>query len=168
LTFVVLLLGFAVQGQLPTQGPPYRTWKTFSSRAGWKMKYPELVHISSCRNCTDVHDPDIFVSFFDVKTGESMMVDPLIGRPNGRSLDDWLLEISRTVYLSQQLGHKWITLAGQRALRVDYRNADGTETECTYLVGGRHTLRIHIDLHGRSTALFQEMLNTFRFANTSR
>jgi hypothetical protein len=67
LTLVILVLGSAAQGQPSTVRPPNLIWKTFSSRGGWKIKYPEGVHISSCRG-TDIHDPDIFMSFFDVKT----------------------------------------------------------------------------------------------------
>jgi hypothetical protein len=141
--------------------PPNLAWKTFTSRGGWVIKYPDEIHISSCHSCTDVHDPDIFVSFFDRETEELMMIEPLIGKPHERSVDDWLLETSETADLNQQLRKQWITLAGRRALRVDYRNADGTESEHTYVLCRAHTLKISIGLHGRSTGLFQQMLNTF-------
>jgi hypothetical protein len=66
----------------------YPTWKTFTSQGGWEIKYPTNVHISSCRNCTDVHDPDNFVSFFAPGTDGLMMVYPLIGKPDQWTDDD--------------------------------------------------------------------------------
>jgi len=71
-------------------------------------------------------------------------------------------------YQTAQLGSQWITIAGQRALRVDYRNADGSESECTYIVWRGRTLQIDIGLNGSATGLFQEMLNTFRVTSTNR
>jgi hypothetical protein len=108
------------------------------------------------------------VSFFDPEAKESMMIDPLIGKPDERNIDNWLLDISKKADVNQQLNTQWIKFVGQRALLVDYRNADGTETQCIYVLCPRHTLQISINLHRRSTALFQQMLNTFRLTSTNR
>lgn len=74
-----------------------------------------------------------------------MMVDPLAGKPDQQVFRDWLLDCSKTANMNQQLSTEWITFAGQPALRVHYRNADASETECTctlFGAGARYKFRL--------------------------
>src|SRR5206468_10811579 len=101
-------------------------WKIFVSRAGWSIRYPANLRISSCKSCSDLTDPNAFVTFYDPVTDQSMMIEPLAPKPNDRTVEDWLTETSETNDLNHLLTKDWVVVAGRRALKVIYRNADST------------------------------------------
>ena len=59
----------------------FSKWKTFANRAGWSIKYPRDWRVSSCMECPDPTDPDVFVSFYNPSTKGLIMIEHLIDKP---------------------------------------------------------------------------------------
>jgi hypothetical protein len=87
----------------------------------------------------------VFVDFFPPRNRDAdgwVLIEHLADKPSTASLDAWFTEIGRTANLNPQLSVKRSTLNGLPAQDVRYRNADGTETEATYVISGSKTFEI--------------------------
>src|SRR5881394_2797720 len=108
-------------------------WKTFANRAGWSIKYPRDWRVSSCRQCPDPTDPDVFVNFFNPSTKELIMIEHLIDKPADQSVEQWLNHVKATTNFNPRVSEEWISLDGTRALKIINRNSDSSESENIYI-----------------------------------
>lgn len=141
-------------------------WKSFSSRAGWSIKYPGEMKVGSCRQCEDPTDPTALVTFASPQFGGSIMVERLADKPAGRSVDSWLHEVSRNTVAGRRANEEWIYLDGVPALRVENRDdRNSLESENLYVVSGLKTFAIRAADSGQAQfhRVFRQMLSTFRF-----
>lgn len=140
-------------------------WKTFVSKAGWAVHYPSTWDVSSCNQCPDPTDPNVFVSFYDPSTREVIMIERLKNAPQGQSQEQWLREVAAATNLNPSVSEDWISLVGaSRALRVVNRNSDSTESENIYVLYGSKTIAIRFGKDGPSYSLFTRMLSTLRLS----
>ncbi|MGA2273938.1 MAG: hypothetical protein ABSH00_10320 [Bryobacteraceae bacterium] len=142
-------------------------WTTFTSMAGWTIKYPPAWQVGSCNSCRDPHAADVFVSFFDPATGGTIMIKRLKNKPADQSVARWLNDVKQVAVVNPRVMERWITLDGARALRVETRNPDSTESENIYIVDGSRTFFIQASpIQNMSFyRLYARMLSTLRFAN---
>src|SRR5581483_10520244 len=114
-------------------------WMTFTSRAGWSIKYPPGWQVGSCNSCLDPSDPNVFVTFFDPSTNGMLMIQHLKDKPADQSVEAWLNDVKQVVVANPRMSEQWISLDGVRALKVKTRNPDSTESENIYAVDGSRT-----------------------------
>jgi|SRR5580658_961 hypothetical protein len=121
-------------------------WKTFSNRAGWRIKYPVDWKIANCKSCKDPSAPDVSVDFLPPADRDSgwVIIEHLADKPPGTDLAAWFTQIKRTANLNDGLTEQSLTLNGRRALKVRYRDlqAHTPEVETVYLVSGSQTFAI--------------------------
>jgi predicted small secreted protein len=120
-------------------------WGTFSNRAGWSINYPSDWRISSCRNCSDPTDPNVFVDFFPPDPDEGwLLIDHLMDKPKNASVDDWLNEMKKAANLSPIIHEAKLTVNDLPALSVNYQNPSdgGYEIDVVYIVSDQHTFSI--------------------------
>jgi len=134
-------------------------WKTFTSRAGWQIKYPPGWDIGSCVQCTDPAAPDTFVMFSEPATKRVLMIEPLADQPADQNLDDWLRNVGRSTELNPVIREEWIALDGVRALKIVTRSPDNTESENIYLVKRTTTFALRAD----ASPALRSMISTFKF-----
>jgi hypothetical protein len=144
-------------------------WKSFSNRAGWSIRYPANLQISSCRSCDDLTDPRVFVFFSDRAVKRWVRIEHLIDKPTQAVADEWLKDVSRTTVLVPAVSEEWITLGGERALRVRNGSRESA-SENVYVVHEGKTFAIRAsspdDLQFKNTWL--GMLSSFRFRDQTR
>jgi hypothetical protein len=140
-------------------------WTTFTNRAGWSIKYPPTWEVGSCNSCADPTDPQVFVSFFDPSTNGILMIQHLKDKPPDEGVDAWLNDVARVAVANRRIGEEWILLDGRRALKVNTRNPDRTESDNIYVVDGEKTFFLQASPIGNA-AFYQpckQMLSTFKF-----
>ena len=154
------------------------SWKTFSNRAGWSIKYPPGWTIGSCRNCSDPTDPEVFVDFFppmsprETNSDEGWVIIQNLGRkPTGQTIDEWFLQIKQASNQNPRLKEESMELNGLPALRVRYRNPynGGHEFDTVYVVAGVKSFSISFSGNRggvtienlRNYPVFVQMLLTF-------
>jgi len=143
-----------------------RVWTTFTSRAGWTLKYPPNWRVGSCNNCSDATAPNVFVSFFDPSTSGMVRIERLKDKPADHDITTWLNHIEQTAVANPRLSEQWVSLAGRRALLVKTHNPDSTESENVYVVDQSKTFFIQAAPIGDATfySTYKRMLSSFRFA----
>ena len=137
---------------------------TFSSQAGWIIEYPSDWRVSSCTNCTDPTAPDVSVYFYNPATHEIMTIENLAGRPPGLTDEQWLDQCGTRSVLNSRVNAEWISVNGQRALKVTNRNTDSTESTNVYFAHGSKTAAIRIQAGGTSYRALMRMVSTFKFS----
>jgi hypothetical protein len=164
---IVASVVFACTAPAVAQVNDSSRWKTFSNRAGWTIKYPSTWKVGSCRSCPDPTDPIGFVTLYNPKTKDLIMIEHPIDKPGGQSIEHWLTKISVTTNLCSRISEEWITLNGARALKVINRCEDSKESESEnyYLVNGSKTFAIRTDRNTPSSQVEQKILFTFKFIN---
>jgi len=145
--------------------PPGSKWKTFANSAGWSIKYPGEWQISSCVQCSDPSDPDVFVFLSNPATKAWIMIEPLIDKPGDQTVEEWLNDVKQTVNLSPRIGEKWVLLDGTRALKVITQGGDSTH-ENVYVVHDSRTFYISFQTGTPSESLCRKILSTFRFTKS--
>lgn len=159
---------------VPASGQ-YQSWKMFSNRAGWSIRYPADWTIASCKSCTDPKAPEVYVNFLPPsKAGSgSVRIEHLADRPTGMSVDAWLADIRQKANLNPRLSEGRFTLNDLPALKVRYRNSSGSgvETETVYVISDTQTFAIEFSGEGPGVSLadspgnyltYQQMVNSFR------
>lgn len=163
---LLLLLGGAggtARGQAP------RSWKSFSNRAGWSMRYPADWTVGSCRACEDPSAPNVYVEFSPPGSdaGAWVTVDHVEDRPADQTPEAWLRKLARTG--AAVVAERWLTLDSLPALEVRYRAQDSSEFVTTYVVAGTQTFSIEL-ANARPGAVervprwatYRRMLSSFR------
>ncbi len=163
---LVLLLGGAVgtaRGQAPT------SWKSFSNRAGWSIRYPADWTIGSCRACEDPTAPEVYVEFSPPGSVARawVTVDHVEDRPANLTPEAWLRKLARTG--AAVVAERWLTVDSLPALEVRYLAQDSSEFETTYVVAGARTFSIGLANVRRGAvervpewATYRRMLDSFR------
>jgi hypothetical protein len=154
----------------PDQPGDVSKWASFVNRAGWSIKYPSNFRVGSCRQCPDPASPNVFVTFSDPSTAESIMIERLADKPADQTVDKWLQESSHDTVANLRVNDEWIYLDGMPALKVKNRKPDSGESESVYIVNGSKTFAIRASsTQTRSFyLLYRQMLSTFRFADTAK
>lgn len=160
ISFTALCLPCSVRGTEPS-----KNWVSFSSKAGWCIKYPSNWQIGSCNGCADPTAPRVFVSFFDPTTGGMITIQRLRDKPADQSVEMWLNDVKRIAVANPQISEDWMLLAGTRALKVRTRNPDSTESENIYAVEGSRTFFIQASPLGNTAfcLVYEQVLSSFRF-----
>ena len=153
----------------------YQSWRLFSNRAGWSIRYPADWTIASCRSCPDPKAPEVFVNFFppSKSASGSVMVEHLADKPSGMRLDDWFGDLQQKSNLNPRLSEERFTLNDLPALKVRYRNSSGGgfETESVYVVSEAQTFVIEYGGERPGVSLaespgnyltYQQMVKSFR------
>ena len=153
----------------------YQSWKMFSNRAGWSIRYPADWTIASCKSCTDPKAPEVFVNFLPPsKAGSgSVKIEHLADRSSGMSVDAWFADIRQKANPNPRLSEERFTLNDLPALKVRYRNPSGggSETETVYVVSDTQTFAVEFSGEGPGVSLadspgnyltYLEMVKSFR------
>ena len=140
-------------------------WRKFTSRAGWTLEYPSDLTISSCRQCTDPTDPNVFVAF-SRRSGEVIaLIEPLADKIVSQSSRQWLSDVARDTILSPILSKEWVSTPGALELVVVNGDSKSDKSENVYILHGVKTLAVRIphvqDIGVRSIS--KRMLSTFKF-----
>jgi hypothetical protein len=148
-------------------------WRSFTSRSGWSIDYPADWSIASCHSCADPRARNVYVDFLPPDNQDSdgwVMVEPLASKPQSKTVDSWLTEIAASSNQNPQSEVRKLKIAGLPALRVRYRQSEGSEVENVYVTNGHQTFSIGFS--GESLrapiaalprhALFDRMIETFR------
>ena len=149
----------------PVDDSDISRWKAFSSKAGWSIKYPASWKVGSCRQCPDPTDSDVFVTFLDPSTMESIMIEHLIDKRAEQTAEQWLTAVKRTTNLNPSVSEEWIFVDGEHALKVKNKNPDSGESENIYLCNGSKTFAIRAS-NIRNVSFYtryQQMVSLFRF-----
>src|SRR5690348_5377115 len=96
---LVLIQAFTFCVALQGDSDDLSKWKTFSSRAGWNMKYPRDWQVGSCNSCPDPADPNVFVSFYSPQSDELLMIEHLADKPQGQSVRQWIDDVKTKAIL---------------------------------------------------------------------
>ena len=142
-------------------------WKSFTNRAGWSIKYPSDWSIGSCNNCNDPTDPSVFVNLFPPSGHELITIDHLTDKPPDRSIDDWLVQLSKQTVANPRLNEEWGFLDGVRSLKVKNRSPGTGISENLYFVKGSKSFAIRASntMDASFYSLYQQALSTFRFTD---
>jgi uncharacterized pyridoxamine 5'-phosphate oxidase family protein len=97
------------------------------------------------------------------------MVEHLQDKPPTTNIDAWFNELKKTANLNPQINEERLTLNNLPALKVRYRNPDGTVMEEVYVVFSSKTFEVSFS-GGRSEAIekltnyaiYLRMLSTFK------
>src|SRR5580700_3604767 len=114
------------------QGPKQHQIELPLGGAGWSIKHPGNWQISSCRQCPDPTDPNVYVSFYNPATKELIMIESLRDKPADQTADQWLNDVSVATNLNPRVSEEWISLGGTRALKVINGIAASQESENIY------------------------------------
>ena len=148
------------------------SWKVFSNRAGWSIRYPAGWKIGSCRSCPDPTAPDVFVDFFPPADSGSdgwVMIAHLRDKPSGMSVDAWFEDLKRAANLNPEIDEQRLMLNGLPALRVRYRNPYVGDMETVYVISGSRTFKLEFSddkplrpmENMRNYPTYRRMLETF-------
>jgi hypothetical protein len=137
-------------------------WKSFANRGGWTIKFPPDWKVGSCDQCADPTTEDL-VTFADPSSGDLMLIEAFIDKPDGQTVDQWLNELSETTTLNPAVTREWASLCGERALRVVNDSPDSTESESLYVVHGAKSFAVRMTRETSAYPTFQQMLSTFAF-----
>ena len=129
-------------------------WRTFTSRAGWSIKYPPDWRITSCNLCPDPTDPLVFLWFYDPQADEGVRIESLQDKPPDKSADEWLRSSARV--LAGVSGEKF-WLDGRKALKTKVVYMDSSENETIYVVDGSNTFSIG-EVKVEDTPFYQRFL----------
>jgi hypothetical protein len=151
-------------------------WKTFSNRAGWSIDYPPDWRVSSCKNCSDPADPNVFVDFFPPDSDQGwLMIDHLMDKPKSMSVDGWFKKMEQMANPNPIIHETKLTLDHVPALSVEYRNSSngGYETNVVYVISGLQTFSISFTANKpgvrleslRNYPIFRQMLSTFKISH---
>ena len=149
-------------------------WQSFTSRAGWSVKYPPFWTVSSCTSCPDPTDPRVFVSLSGPSPhGGHVMIDHLTDVPRGSDVEEWLSDISRRVNLNRHITDERTAVDGRPALRVRYQHIDGTQGESLFIVDSPRTFYISFTRAWREEddefyTVHRQIVSTFTFTNDER
>ena len=140
-------------------------WKTFAESDDWTIKYPHDWRVSTCRHCFGSTEPYAFVTFHDSSASELIVIERLVDRPAGQTVDHWLNEVEEKTVSSPRVREDWMSLHGIRALKVRNRNADSGESENIYILNGVKTflLRASDIQNPKFYRQYQQMVATFSF-----
>jgi hypothetical protein len=141
-------------------------WTMFTSRAGWNIKYPPDLHISSCRQCEDPAAPDVAVVFSKPSGQVVVRIEPLADKDEGLSTRGWLNEVEHDTALSPILSEQEGFVDGAPALIVVNGALGFDRTENIYISHGKKTFAVrfpHTEDSG-ICSICQHMLSTFRFS----
>jgi hypothetical protein len=149
------------------EGGDISRWTAFASRAGWTIRYPPDLHISSCRQCEDPTDPDVAVAFSRFSGQIIVMIEPLADKGVGLSTSQWLNEVGHDTVLSPVFSEQSTFIDGVPALIVVNGRSDSEKTENIYISHGAKTFAVRFpriqDASIRS--ICHQMLSTFRFSS---
>ena len=154
---MVALAAFAQLPQLDTG-----KWKTFFSKAGWRIKYPESWQVASCDSCPNPTDANVVVDLYNPATTDKITVEPLDDKPAATAADQWLTDVSKRI-ADARVSDQWITLNGTRALRVINSEPNGGQAEHIYVLNGAKTFTLRTAWQTDSQQLLQQIILTFRF-----
>jgi hypothetical protein len=138
--------------------------ENFRKPGRWTISYPPQWQIGSCHQCSDLTDPNVFVTFFEPSTKAMIMIEPLADKPADKEVEPWLKEVGRDTVLNAQISEQWIVLNHRKALKVINGNQDSTSSENIYLLYGQKTFAIRTSRNTPSYATYQRMLSTLNFA----
>ena len=170
-TFICVVLGLVLQ----SQGQTDQSWKSFSSRAGWSIRYPSYWKISSCRACSDPTAAEVFAEFEPPpsanKDSSGVSIDRFAEKPSNKSALEFLSEMKATELKSRKprgLRERERTVGGFPALEFSYYDG-GMGFEEVYVVAGSHSFRILFAALVRDQLeqldtykVYRRMLTTFR------
>ena len=144
-------------------------WRSFTSRAGWTIKYPQNYQISSCNSCSDPTAPHVPVYFSDPTAGAIVIdVDQFIDKPPNYEAKEWLSKLKHDVVLRPIVSEEWTSIDRVPALKVTYTS----DYVRTYVVNDSKTFAIDSpsDFRGNPSLerVYQQMLSTFRFVKRVR
>ena len=154
----------AAQTQSQTQGTDVAKWITFTSRAGWSIKRPPELNISSCRQCSDPTDPDVIVAFSKPSGEVVAMIEPLAEKNAAQSPRQWLSGVARDTILIPKLSEEWTTIDGAPALVVFNGTSNSDKAENVYILHGAKTFAVRFP-HIQNVAIravCERMLSTMR------
>ncbi len=142
-----------------------KDWPSFTSRAGWTVRYPPNWQVGSCNNCTDPTAPNVFVSFFDPSTSGMVRIERLQDKPVDQGIGAWLNHVGQTAVANPRSSKHWMSLDGRRALTIRTRNPDSTASENVYVVDQSKTFFIQASPVGDEGfyPLYKRMFSSFRF-----
>jgi len=178
ITIIVGIVGLAllVLGVIyvkPQEKLELEGWKAFTNRAGWSIKYSPDWQPSSCTNCHDLTDPNVFVSFFPPKPLINkgwVMLSPLRDMPSDMNIDQWFKELKQFP-LSQHTKEEKTFLSGLPAFRIVYQTLNNEEGETIYVVHNSKTFEISFGGGKSNTTLkdhqnypiYLKMLSSLKF-----
>jgi hypothetical protein len=164
----LVALGLALAAQMYPQAPggDVSKWITFSSRAGWNIKRPSDLSVSSCRQCDDPTDPDVIVAFFRSSGEVVAMVEPLADKSPTLSAREWLSGVARGSILSPIISEEWTSIEGAPTLIVVNGGPDSDRSENVYVLRGAKTWAVRFpDIRDAGVrTLCRRMLSTFSFS----
>jgi hypothetical protein len=138
------------------------TWKDFSSRAGWSIKYPPTWAGRSCANAPDPRAANVTCVVFGQASGEGgiVRVQQLADRPSWVSAARWLDHVKRTTNGDRIVAEDTVFVAGGRGLRVQYGNAPGRTDMMTYVIIGARAFALMAD--AADDSIYARMVRTFQ------
>jgi hypothetical protein len=92
----------------------------------------------------------------DPATGAMVMIERLAGKPESKTVEEWLHEAAKDTVLTPIEREEWFTLSGSRALKVI-----NDRSENIYAVRGPLTIAIRYDRSPQ--AVTRQIISTFRF-----
>jgi hypothetical protein len=92
-------------------------------------------------------------------------LEPLAEKPNGWSIELWLLDVEKSTNANPPIRREWISVAGEKALRVINKDPDGTESENIYLIHGVQTFAVRANNARAYTSLYKHMIHSLKFSN---
>lgn len=172
LAVVIVLVAVIVGRWLVPHAPPVAAvekshWKTFTSRGGWSIRYPENWQVLSCHTCTDPTEAGLFVIFYDPEdTKHGLMVDPIVDRAAGQNEKAWFDSVKTTANLNPIVEEASMKVDGRPARRVLYQHKDGSQADDIYVLNGSHGYQIgDMDRVQPAYPVYQQMLASFHFTD---
>jgi hypothetical protein len=95
------------------------------------------------------------------------MVDHLKDKPPAQNGDGWLRDMSRATVLVPIIDEAWISVAGERALRVRNGSNESNKSENVYILHGAKTFAIRSSPPDNPDFIkvYREMIESFRFTS---
>ncbi len=102
----------------------------FESRGGWSIEYPKNWTFSSCKNCPDPTNPNVYVTFtppieIDPRDGQVQII-PLAGKSSDKTKDEWYALMKASIAPSTVTFENKITIDGIEAYLVRFKDEGGT------------------------------------------
>jgi hypothetical protein len=132
-------------------------WRTFTNRAGWSVRYPRNWRVTNCRECDDSAEPSAALALTNPFGDETIMIERLADKPEGKRVETWLHETAKDTVLSAIQHEEWITLNRRKALKVV-----NVGSENVYTVDGSLTIAIR---YGHPVQAVTQIVSTFKFAH---